>query len=88
MLKRVFQCLGIVVVSLALLTISPVKLENAQASIRHECNCRYVEKKVYQRVGRRTMWGRLKSQEPRVIQKRECDVKWHFNPFYHTGACD
>lgn len=45
MLKRVFQCLGIVVVSLALLTISPVKLENAQASIRHECNCRYVEKK-------------------------------------------
>ena len=70
------------------LTDTPIQQEDAETSIRHECNCRTVEEEVYDGPRDRTTWGAVKSSGTRTVRREKCDVKWHFNPFYHTGACD
>ena len=70
------------------LTDTPVQQEEAEASMRHKCNCRTVEVEVYDGPRGRTTWGAIKQSGTRIITREECDIKWHFNPFFHHGACD
>lgn len=90
MLNKVLRVFGIASFVFALCFVgSPVPNKKADASLRHECNCKRVRKEIWPKVrGRYTIWGTVKARAPRIKYTKECDVKWHLNPFYHTGACD
>ncbi len=89
MLRKVLEYTSVIVLTVILFVTAPVNHQSANASIRHECNCRNVQVEVWEPVEEGpTIWGKLKKRKPRIKYTRKCDVKWHLNPFYHTGACD
>lgn len=76
------------ITGLIVLTDIPIQVQDAFAGNRHKCNCRTVEEEVYDGPRGRTTWGAVKTHKTRTRTREKCDIVWHWNPFYHTGACD
>lgn len=89
MLRKVFQCFVLIAIAFVFTTTSPMPVKNAEASLRHNCGCERIVIEIYDdKPSRRTTWGKLKAKKPRKKYTKKCDIRWHINPFYHTGACD
>ena len=89
MISKIVQLLLIVVVVGILATTSPIEINDAEASTRHNCGCVYIAVEVWDEPSsENTTWGAIKVATPRIEYRRKCDIRWHWNPFYHKGACD
>lgn len=86
--KSVLIVFSAMIAACLTLTDAPIQQQNVEASMRHKCNCRMVEEEVYNGPRGRTTWGAIKTHKTRTRKREKCDIVWHWNPFYHTGACD